>query len=234
MFKKRKVVTLIVAGGKGLRMGKATPKQYLEVGDVPILQRTIERFERNSIIDEIIVVVNKEDLNYVKKEITYGKDKVKKVISGGETRTESVHNGICSIDSEGKSKSPIVLIHDGVRPFASKNMIENCVELTNEHGAAIPVLDLKDTVKQVLKSGNVKNSLDREKYKAVQTPQGFDYNLIKECYEKAIADGLKATDDSSFVEHYGHKVMTYQGFEKNIKITTQLDLQLAEIIARIR
>ena len=231
MYKDKSVVVIIVAAGKGTRMGSDVPKQYLVVDDKIILDKTIEQFEKNSKIDNIIVVVNAEDIEFVKKNITYERPSVTKVVCGGAERINSVYNGISSIDED--MKNSIVLIHDGVRPFASQKLINSCIESTCEHGACVPVIDLVDTVKQVSKDNQVKKTIDRTKYKAVQTPQGFNYDIIKKCYDMALEDSIKATDDSSIVEHYGYSVKAIQGLQKNIKITTQFDLKVAELISRM-
>lgn len=231
MYKDKQVVVIIVAAGKGKRMGEDIPKQYLVVDDKIILDKTIEQFEKNSRVDEIILVINSGDLEFVKKNITYDRPSINKVIVGGKERTNSVYNGILSIDED--MSNSIVLIHDGVRPFTSQKLINNCIEATYEYGACVPALDIVDTIKQVNKDNVIKKTLDRSKYKAVQTPQGFNYEIIKSCYDNALNEGYNATDDSSIVEHYGYNVKIIQGLEKNIKITTKFDLKIAEIISRM-
>ena len=237
MYKDKSVIAIIVAAGKGKRMDSDIPKQYLVVDDKIILDKTIEQFEKNNKIDNIIIVVNSEDMDFVKKNITYERPSVTKVVSGGAERINSVYNGILSIDED--MKNSIVLIHDGVRPFASQKLINNCIENSYEYGACVPVIDLVDTVKQVTKDNLIKKTIDRSKYKAVQTPQGFNYEIIKKCYDLAIEDNISAsartlvTDDSSIVEHYGYTVKAIAGLQKNIKITTQFDLRVAELISRM-
>jgi 2-C-methyl-D-erythritol 4-phosphate cytidylyltransferase len=130
-------------------------------------------------------------------------------------------------------KCGIVLIHDGVRPFVSYNLITNCVEGAYNFGACIPVTDVVDTIKEVSEDGIVQNTLNRARLKSVQTPQSFDYELIRDCYIKAVTEDESFTDDASIVEFYGHKVKTIDGLPRNIKITTPLDLRIAEIFASI-
>ena len=235
MYKDKNVIVIIVAAGKGKRMGSEIPKQYLVIDDKIILDKTIEQFEKNNRIDNIIIVVNDEDIEFVKKNITYERPSVTKVISGGDERINSVYNGILSIEED--MQDSIVLIHDGVRPFASQKLINNCIENTYEYGACVPVIDLVDTVKQVAKDNIIKKTIDRNKYKAVQTPQGFKYDIIKNCYDIAVEENICArtlvTDDSSIVEHYGYTVKAISGLQKNIKITTQFDLKVAELISRM-
>ncbi len=231
MYNDKNVTVIIVAAGKGRRMAADKPKQYLMVDGKVILDKTIEQFEKNSIIDNIIIVVNNEDMEMVKKKLSYNRPRISKIVAGGEQRINSVYNGLTSLEEN--MQNGIVLIHDGVRPFISQKLINSCIEATYAHGACVPVIDLVDTIKQVNKDGFVKKTVDRSKYKAVQTPQAFDFEIIKKCYEMALEEKLKVTDDSSLVEHYGYKVKTIQGLQKNIKITTQFDIKVAELIARM-
>jgi 2-C-methyl-D-erythritol 4-phosphate cytidylyltransferase len=231
MYKDKNVTVIIVAAGKGRRMGSDTPKQYLVIDGKVILDKTIEQFEKNSMVDNIIVVVNNEDMELVKKKLSYERPRINKIVIGGEQRTNSVYNGILNIEED--MQNGIVLIHDGVRPFVSQKLINNCIETSYENGACVPVIDLVDTVKHITKDDFVKKTIDRNKHKAVQTPQAFDYEIIKKCYEQALEDKIKVTDDSALVEHYGYKVKAIKGLQKNIKITTQFDLRVAELIARM-
>ena len=231
MYLDKSVIAIIVAAGKGKRMGAEIPKQYLVVDDKIILDKTIEQFEKNNSVDEIILVVNKEDIEFVKKNITYERPMVSKVVEGGIERVNSVYNGLLSVDES--MQDSIILIHDGVRPFASQKLINNCIEAAYDFGACVPVVEITDTIKQVSKGNTIKKTLDRSKLRAVQTPQGFDYSIIKKCYDLALEEGLKPTDDSSIVEHYKYEVKTIDGLQKNIKITTQFDLRIAELISRM-
>ncbi len=231
MYKDKNVTVIIVAAGKGRRMDSDIPKQYLVIDGKVILDKTIEKFEKNSIVDNIILVVNNEDMELVKKKLSYDRPRISKIVVGGAERINSVYNGILSMEDE--MKNGIVLIHDGVRPFVSQKLINSCIEAAYNNGACVPVIDLVDTVKQVTKDSYVKKTIDRSKYKSVQTPQAFDYEIIKKCYDMALEDKLNVTDDSAIVEHYGYKVKAIPGLQKNIKITTQFDLRVAELIARM-
>lgn len=227
MFNDKKVSVLIVAAGTGSRMGGDIPKQYLKVAGKSILDRTIEKFEKNIYIDEIVLVVNTSEIDFIKKGILKKYKKIKKVIKGGNSRTESVKNGIYLMEDS----CDIILIHDGVRPFISQTLINSCVETCNDFNSCIPVINVLDTIK-VVDDGYVQKTLDRNILKAVQTPQTFSYELIKSCYDKVInEENVVFTDDASIVEYYGYKVKTIDGLVKNIKITTQFDLNVAEIIA---
>lgn len=229
MFKEKYVSAIIVAAGRGTRMGSEIPKQFMSIAGKTILETTLYKFEKSNEIDEIILIVNKDDLEFVNEEIAVDYEKLTIVKAGGSTRTESVFEGIKAVSSN----CDIVLIHDGVRPFVSYNLISNCVEGAYTFRACVPVTDLADTIKEVSDDGIVQNTLDRSALKAVQTPQAFDYELIRECYIRAITEDSVFTDDASIVEYYGHKVKTIEGLGRNIKITTPLDLRIAEIFASL-
>ena len=229
MFKEKNVTAIIVAAGKGTRMGSEIPKQFLNIAGRTILETALYKFDRSNEVDEIILVVNKEDLEFVNNEIAADYDKVTILKAGGTTRTESVYEGIKALSE----KCGIVLIHDGVRPFISYNLIASCVEGAYDYGACIPVIDVVDTIKEVSEDGIVQGTLNRDVLKAVQTPQAFDHELIKDCYNMAVTEDTRFTDDASIVEFYGHRVKTIEGLPRNIKITTPLDLRIAEIFASI-
>ena len=223
------VAAIIVAAGKGTRMGCEMPKQYMTIAGKTILDTTLYKFEKSNDVDEIILVVNKDDKEFVKDEIAPFYTKISHVVTGGKTRTESVYQGLKRV----RKSCDIVLIHDGVRPFISYNLISTCIENAFIYKACIPVIDVNDTIKEVSGDGMVKKTFDRKKLRAVQTPQAFDFNIIRECYENAVTEDASFTDDASIVEYYGYKVKTIEGLYKNIKITTPLDLRMAEIIASI-
>lgn len=229
MFKEKNVAAIIVAAGRGTRMGSEIPKQFMSIAGKTILETTLYKFEKSNEVDEIILIVNKDDLDYVRSEIAIQFEKITKVKAGGSTRTESVFEGIKAVGDD----CGIVLIHDGVRPFVSYNLISNCVEGAYEFEACIPVTDVVDTIKEVSQEGIVQNTLNRSMLKAVQTPQAFEYELIRDCYIRAITEEEVFTDDASIVEYYGHKVKTIEGLARNMKITTPLDLRIAEIFASI-
>ncbi len=226
MQNKKHISAIIVAAGKGKRMDSDIPKQYMDIAGKTILDTTLYKFEKSNDVDDIILVVNKEDIEFVKDEIAPFYRKIAYVVPGGKTRTESVYQGIKKVNKN----CNIVLIHDGVRPFVSYNLISTCVENAIIHKACVPVIDAMDTIKEVSKDGMVVKTFDRKTLRAVQTPQAFDYDIIRECYEKAMTEEKEFTDDASIVEYYGYKVKTIEGLYKNIKITTPLDLRMAEII----
>ena len=210
-----KKIALIVAGGKGVRMGLGFPKQFLKLNNLPILMHTINLFLH---FDKIYVVISKEESENWKKLCKKYKFTVAHTIcSGGKSRFESVKNGLKKV-SESNS---IVAIHDGARPFASKNMIDKLMSATNDGVGAIPVLKINDSIRKKNKLATV--SVDRRKFFTVQTPQCFILQDIQAAYKK-IAD-LTMTDDASVFEKYGGNIKLVEGEENNIKITTQKDFK---------
>ena len=228
-----KTIAIIAAGGVGKRIvgdpatgGEGNfPKQFLTLKDKPILAHTIDKFERCELIDEIILVVPEDYLEYCSQALVekYSFKKIKKIICGGKERQDSVYLGLktCPISTS------IVVIHDGVRPLISPEKISESIKLCQEKKAVILAVPVKDTIKRV-EDGLVITTLDRKKLWLVQTPQVFEYRLIMDAYEKARKDDFTGTDDSILVERLGHEVAVLEGEYENIKITTAEDLILAE------
>ena len=215
---------IIVAGGKGLRMGSDIPKQFLPIGGKPVLMRTIERFREYSADLQIILVLPEAQQEYwLKLCKEYDFDVEYRLANGGQTRFHSVQNGLALVpdDAEG-----VVGVHDGVRPFPSIEVIRNCYETAHEKKAVIPVIPVVETVRHLEKEGSV--TVPRDEYKLVQTPQTFDIQLLKEANRQPYNDGF--TDDASVVESYGHEITLVEGNRENIKITTPYDLKIAEVL----
>ena len=215
---------IIVAGGKGLRMGSDIPKQFLPIGGKPVLMRTIERFREYSADLQIILVLPEAQQEYwlqLCKE--YDFDVEYRLANGGQTRFHSVQNGLALVpdDAEG-----VVGVHDGVRPFPSIEVIHNCYETAREKKAVIPVIPVVETVRHLEKEGSV--TVPRDEYKLVQTPQTFDIQLLKAANRQPYNDGF--TDDASVVESYGYEITFVEGNRENIKITTPYDLKIAEVL----
>lgn len=213
---------IIVAGGKGLRMGGDIPKQFLPIGGKPVLMRTLERFHEYSKDLQIILVLPQAQQSYWQQLCEEYDFKVEiRLAAGGETRFHSVQNGLSLIpdDAEG-----IVGVHDGVRPFVSVEVIKNCFETARTRQAAIPVTPVIETLRHIPTQKNVL----RSDYCLVQTPQCFDIQLLKAANKQPYSDSF--TDDASVVEAYGHEVTMVDGNRENIKITTPFDLQLAETL----
>ncbi|OCA97672.1 2-C-methyl-D-erythritol 4-phosphate cytidylyltransferase [Clostridium beijerinckii] len=218
------VSAIVLAGGRGKRMGYIQSKQYIDLNGAPILYYTLKQFIENDLIDKIILVVPEDEKDYCKREVLnkYGL-KIDDLVSGGNERQESVYNALEKLE-----KSDIVLIHDGARPFVSQKIISDAVEYAKRYKAAAPGVMPKDTIK--IKDGNnfSVDTLVRSELVAIQTPQAFDFNLIYECHKEIKKRCISVTDDTSVVELLGHKVYIYEGDYKNIKITTPEDLILAE------
>ena len=215
---------IIVAGGKGLRMGSDIPKQFLPIGGKPVLMRTLERFREYSADLQIILVLPEAQQTYWQELCGKYDFKVKyQLANGGQTRFHSVQNGLALVpdDAEG-----VVGVHDGVRPFPSIEVIKNCYETARTAKAVIPVIPVVETVRHL--EGDSSVTVPRGDYRLVQTPQTFDIQLLKAANRQPYNDGF--TDDASVVESYGHAITLVEGNRENIKITTPYDLKIAEVL----
>ncbi len=221
-----RVPAVIPSAGMGIRMGGSVPKQFMELAGRPILVETLEIFQSSDVIEEIVVVVPPGKVEYCRKEMIerFGINKVADVVPGGKTRQESVRIGL---ESLGKNYER-VLIHDGVRPFVDHEMVERCVNESMRHPAVVCAIPVKDTIKEVDRKGLVIKTVDRSSLWQVQTPQVFRYEDIIKAHEIAHRKGWDdVTDDAMLVERMGIKVKVVLGSEKNIKITTPYDLEIA-------
>lgn len=210
---------LIVAGGKGLRMGGELPKQFLPIGGKPVLMRTLEAFYACDPEIHLILVLPHSQQSFWKQlcgEHAFTLPHV--VADGGETRFHSVKNGLDCVTTPG-----LVAVHDGVRPFVSQEVIARCYELAAAKKAVVPVTDVVETVRHL--SGEGSSTVNRDEYKLVQTPQVFDADLLKQAYEQPYTSCF--TDDASVVEALGVPVHLTAGNRENIKITTPFDLKIA-------
>ena len=231
---------VIVAGGKGLRMGTEIPKQFLPIGGKPVLMRTIERFREYSADLQIILVLPESQQDYWRQlcqEYNFplpaqgeAKGGCYQLANGGQTRFHSVQNGLALIpdDAEG-----VVGVHDGVRPFPSIDVIARCYETARSAKAVIPVVPVVETLRHInppSRSGGDRGgfTVPRGDYRLVQTPQTFDIQLLKAANRQPYNDGF--TDDASVVESYGHAITLVEGNRENIKITTPYDIVVAEAI----
>ena len=216
---------IIVAGGKGLRMGNDIPKQFLPIAGKPILMRTIERFQEYDENLNIILVLPKDQQEYWHQLCTEQHFDIKhQIANGGDTRFQSSKNGLALIPDD---EDGVVGIHDGVRPFVSTAVIEECYETAREEYAAIPVYAVIDTLRYIDKQGGGKNVL-RDDYRIVQTPQTFDIGLAKQAFNQGYKEQF--TDDASVVESLGCQVAMVEGNRENIKITTPFDIKIAEAL----
>lgn len=224
---------IVVAAGKGLRMGSKTRKQYLCLDKIPIITRTIMAFDACDQIHEIVLVIPEQDHEYCKNNILdpFGFAKKIHLIEGGKERQDSVLNGLKRVkDRINSDKEAIVLIHDGVRPFVNQNIIKACILKAIEYGACIPAVKITDTVKQVCPDLSIQKTINRQFLYIAQTPQTFKLDLILRAFEHAIKTCFSGTDDASLVEHLGEKVVIINGSKMNIKITTKQDLILGKYL----
>lgn len=223
------ISAIVLAAGKGRRMGKEINKQYLLLNNNPILSYTIEAFENNNEIDEIVIVAAKDEIEYCVKNIVgkYNFKKVSKVVEGGEERKDSVLKGLEALED-----CEIVLIHDGARPFVTNKIINEGIENAKKYGACTCGVTPKDTIKVKGNNGFAKETPNREELFLVQTPQCFKYSLIREAHERLIDDKITITDDTMVAELAGHKVYLYQGDYNNIKITTPEDMNIGHSILK--
>ena len=213
---------IIVAGGKGLRMGGDIPKQFLPVCGKPVLMRTLEAFHAYDASMHLILVLPVSQQAYWKQLCEeYQFDLAHEIANGGETRFHSVKNGLALVEEDG-----LVGVHDGVRPFVSQEVITRCYEEAASLKAVIPVIGVVETVRHLTEEGS--ETVPRDQYKLVQTPQVFDVTLLHRAYQQEYTDLF--TDDASVVEALGEKVYLVEGNRENIKLTTPFDLKLAELL----
>lgn len=216
---------IIVAGGKGLRMGGDIPKQFVPIGGKPVLMRTLEAFYTYDPAMQLILVLPVCQQAYWKELCnTYGFTLPHVVANGGETRFHSVKNGLAKVEGDGW-----VGVHDGVRPFVSTEVIARCYEQVREKQAVIPVVDVVETLRRLTGAGS--ETVPRSAYKLVQTPQVFDADLLRRAYQQPYTDAF--TDDASVVEALGEQVHLVEGNRENIKLTTPSDLKMAEFLCSI-
>ena len=226
------IAPLIVAAGQGKRMGTKLPKQYVKLAGEPILSHTLKGFDACASITRIFLVVPASDALYCQNEIVGPAALTKEVtlVAGGERRQDSVLNGLYAMDaSEG-----IVLIHDGVRPFISNDLIEACIAGARKFGACIPAIPVFDTLKRSDTENRIDATVPRDGLYMAQTPQTFRIPLIIKAHAEALQNGWEATDDASLVEKMGEPVHMVQGVRENLKITTPEDLAWAEAFLKNR
>lgn len=219
---------VIVSAGKGKRMNRTVPKQYLPLQGIPVLGHTLLAFDQCPEVDKIILVVPRNDVSFCREQLLSGLklDKPISVIAGGERRQDSALNGILAIDDT----DGIVIIHDGVRPLIHIKLISQCIKEADIHGACILGIPLQDTLKCVDQHGRIQKTLLRENMWLAQTPQAFKYKLIHAAHEAGQKEGFEATDDASLLERIGIPVHVITGSKHNLKITTQEDFNLADAI----
>lgn len=214
---------VIVAAGSASRM-EGIDKVMAPIGGEPMILRTVRNFQQCDAIKEI-VVVTRPDLIVPIMDLCHDFDKLKAVVVGGDTRADSVNMGLNTLSE----KVELVAVQDGARPFASWQLIDRVVRAANSFGAAAPAIPVKDTVK-VVQGGLVKATPDRTSLRAVQTPQVFDFDILRGALSLARQKDWRITDDCSAVERMGMEVRLVEGEERNIKITTPMDLKIAQLL----
>jgi len=221
-----KVFAILVAGGKGLRMGGDIPKQFLPIGGKPVLMHTIEAFRRTLGEDvQIVLVLPAEQHDYWLRLCgEHGFRSPSLIAQGGETRFHSVRNGLTFLTDD---TDAVVGVHDGVRPFVSPETIRRCYETAARGNAVVPVVPVVETIRQILPDGSSATRA-RDEYRLVQTPQTFPLALLKEAYRQPYSDAF--TDDASVVEALGREIVMVEGNRENIKLTTPEDLHFAQFI----
>ncbi len=222
------VAALIPAAGKGLRMGNQTPKQFLSLGSYPVIVHSLRTIHSIPSIREILLMVPAGMEDEWREEIvsTYGLDKVTHVLAGGVTRQDSVSNGLSKVAPE----TNIVLIHDGVRPFATQEMFEACIKMAEDVDGGIVAMKIQDTTKRVSEDGIIQETIERNGLWAAQTPQAFRHNVLVTALEYAHREKIQMTDEASLVERLGYTVKIHESSTENPKITTPKDLALAEAL----
>lgn len=225
-----KIVAIIPAGGLGKRLGGDIAKQYLCLNSLPVLVHTIRVFQKSDVISEVVLVVPQDDIASVRKQIVekYGLTKVSTIVAGGHERQDSVRNGLRAI----AMKCDVVMVHDGVRPFVTGEMIARVAAAAADTGAASIGVKAKDTIKETTDENRVTGTLPRHNLWQTQTPQAFQYELLCKAYEAAAGDNFYGTDDASLVERLGAEVRMIAGSYENIKITTPEDLMMAEALMK--
>lgn len=236
MQKTKKTAAIVLAAGSGKRMESNTKKQYMLIEDKPVIYYSLKTFQE-SFVDEIVLVVSSEDIEYCREKIVeqYGFDKVRFLVEGGKERYHSVAAGLKCL-----KECNYVFIHDGARPMVTQEMLNRLLTCVETEGACVAGMPVKDTIKIADENGFIEQTPDRRFVWMVQTPQVFEYSLIQNAYylllkreQEFIRKGISVTDDAMVVESLtGHKVKLVEGSYENMKITTPEDMKIAELFCR--
>ena len=233
MKEKEFVTAIVLAAGRGTRMGTKIQKQYLDLCGKPVLYYSLHAFQESPLIDEILLVTGEQEIEYCRKEIVekYQLTKVRKILAGGAERYLSVWNGIQAAENKG-----FLFIHDGARPFVDEEMIERVYEQVQKEKACVVGMPVKDTIKIADEKEYVQTTPDRSTVLMIQTPQVFSYDIVKGAYEMLMREQqISVTDDAMVVEQMlNHPIRLVYGSYENIKITTPEDLEMAEVFLKRR
>ena len=217
---------IVVAGGKGLRMGGEVPKQFQVIGNKPVLMVTLERLHAIDPAMQLVLVLPAEQFDLWKEMCRQYEFAVPLLLTqGGATRFHSVQNGLAQVDDIDEA---LVGVHDGVRPFVSQRVIDDCFREAWIHGAAIPMIDLQDSLRHIVGGNGVTEVVPRDRYRLVQTPQVFKLSILRNAYQQRFVESF--TDDASVVEASGVQVVSVEGNRENIKLTTPFDFMVAKTI----
>ncbi len=218
------VSVVIAAAGRGERFGAELPKQFCQLGDVPVIFRTVSAFSAHPFVDKIVVAVRSDYMDLCSNIINGVGDSIS-VVSGGKSRQESVFNAFKSLSNDGGTQ--FVMVHDGARPLVSEKLISTSIEMAALIGASVPVIELDDTIGAV-SDGKVVSYVDRSVLRRIQTPQVFRYDILENAFARSVQKDTNFTDESAMVVDAGFEVSIVEGSRKNIKITNPVDLLVAE------
>jgi 2-C-methyl-D-erythritol 4-phosphate cytidylyltransferase len=229
----REIIAIVPSAGMGKRFNAKTRKTFARLGDVPLLLHALKHLQNEPAIDEVIPVVRKEDIERTfSLAREHSLDKIRRIAPGGQERQDSIYNALTMIlqDRSDRCASCSVLIHDGVRPHIPEGLIESLMQAGAGADGVIPAIPVKDTIKEVDGNNMVMATLDRERVRAVQTPQFFSFTALLNAYRQAFDDGYYGTDDASLIERTGGRVRVIEGSPFNIKVTTPEDLEMVQYL----
>lgn len=226
-----KAIAIVPAAGLGRRFDVKIKKTFAAVRGVPLLVYTLKRLAEEEAITEIIPVLAEQDIeNGFQLVREYRLEKIKRIARGGEERQDSINNALKLLERNGTGPDSIILIHDGVRPFIPEKLIPSLIIELRSFDGVVPGIPVKETIKEVASDSTVVSTVNREKFRSIQTPQSFTFGMIREAYDAAYAQGFYATDDAALVERMGGNVKIIAGSPYNIKVTTPEDMDMVEWI----
>jgi 2-C-methyl-D-erythritol 4-phosphate cytidylyltransferase len=232
-----KVIAIVPSAGLGIRFGTSERKHFAKVVNKPLLFYTLNSLNRIKSITEIIPVFSSGDMDRGLNLIdSWNLNKIKRVAKGGKERQDSVYNALKLIENDKDffCDDCLVLVHDGVRPLVSEDLVERLLKEVRDADGVVPGLSMTDTIKEVDQQGNVLSTVKREEIRAIQTPQVFRFDVINQAYDSARTDGYYSTDDAALVERIGKNVKVIKGDVLNIKVTTREDMDFVETLLKKR